>query len=261
MEAQDYYHQFNRIYTYKKANSTLNFTPPDTKQLFEENLSKDPDNKELLHYKDNPIEYKLNDYGFRTPDNFEDAEGEGNVYLGCSHTYGIGHYLKNTWSWRLNQKIGGKFWNLSVPGTGIGTAARLLGAFKDSYEIFDGTKKLWLSLSPVNVFHYHYQISEEARFMIGQEENMRLYWRTNLAAIKYYAHEIGAKLHSIKNIDFYVININIQPPNFPEIARDIDHPGVSYQDLVYENFLEAYEKDLPLNEEPESSFKPLKTLI
>ena len=172
--------------------------------------------------------------------------------------------------------IGGKFWNLSVPGTGIGTAARLLGEFKNKlkikniflytpfcyrYEIFEGRKKLWLSLSPVNTFHYHYQISEEARFMIGQEENMRLYWRTNLAAIKYYAHEIGAKLHSIKNIDFYVINKNIQPPNFPEIARDLDHPGVSYQDLVYENFLEAYEKDLPLNEEPESTFKPLKTII
>ena len=39
------------------------------------------------------------------------------------------------------------------------------------------------------------------------------------------------------------------------------HPGVSYQDLVYEKFLEAYENDLPLHEEPASSFKPLKSLI
>jgi len=276
MEVDNFNSYFKRIYSYGEANSTLYFTPPDTRKLFEENLSKHPDNEDLLHYKNNPIKYKLNDYGFRTPDNFDDTDGEGNVFLGCSHTFGIGHYLKNTWAWRLNQKIGGKFWNLSVPGTGIGTAARLLGEFKNKlkikniflytpfcyrYEIFDGRKKLWLSVSPVNVFHYHFQISEEARFMLGQEENMRLYWRTNLAAIKYYADEIGAKLHSIKNIDFFLINKNIQPPNLPEIARDIDHPGVSYQDLVYNNFLEAYEKDLPLNEEPESSFKPLKTII
>ena len=34
-----------------------------------------------------------------------------------------------------------------------------------------------------------------------------------------------------------------------------------YEKWLKENDLEAYEKDLPLNEEPESSFKPLKTII
>ena len=93
--------------------------------------------------------------------------------------------------------------------------------------------------------------------MLGQEENMKLNWQTNLAAIKHYAHELGAKLYSVENIDFYTKNKD----NFPEIARDMTHPGVSYQDLVYKKFLEAYENDLPLHEEPASSFKPLKTII
>ena len=133
----DYYSQFKRVFMRKHANSIVNYTTPDNEELFKENLAKYPDNKELLHYRDNPIKYALNDYGFRTPDNFDNAEEEGNVFLGCSHTFGIGHYLENTWSWRLNQKIGGKFWNLSAPGTGIGTAARLLGEFKNKLnELF-----------------------------------------------------------------------------------------------------------------------------
>jgi len=256
----------------KHANSIVNYTTPDNEELFKENLAKYPDNKELLHYRDNPIKYALNDYGFRTPDNFDNAEEEGNVFLGCSHTFGIGHYLENTWSWRLNQKIGGKFWNLSAPGTGIGTAARLLGEFKNKlkikniflytpfcyrYEVYEAKKGVWINISPANVFHHYIEVSDEVRFILGQEENMRLNWRTNLAAIKYYAHEVGAKLFSIENIDFYVNNND----NFPEIARDILHPGVSYQDLVYDKFLDAYKNNLPLWEEPASSFKPLKTLI
>ena len=268
----DYYSQFKRVFMRKHANSIVNYTTPDNEELFKENLAKYPDNKELLHYRDNPIKYALNDYGFRTPDNFNNAEEEGNVFLGCSHTFGIGHYLENTWSWRLNQKIGGKFWNLSAPGTGIGTAARLLGEFKNKlkikniflytpfcyrYEVYEAKKGVWINISPANVFHHYIEVSDEVRFILGQEENMRLNWRTNLAAIKYYAHEVGAKLFSIENIDFYVNNND----NFPEIARDILHPGVSYQDLVYDKFLDAYKNNLPLWEEPASSFKPLKTLI
>lgn len=264
--------KMKKVFLHKYANSTINYTNADDKELFTSNLKEHPNNEELLHYRDNPIEYALNDYGFRTPDNFDDAEVEGNVFLGCSHTFGIGHYLEKTWSWRLNQKIGGKFWNLSAPGTGIGTAARLLWQFKDKlkvkniflytpfcyrYEIYEAKRGIWICISPANVFHHYVPVSDDVRFMLGQEENMKLNWQTNLAAIKHYAHELGAKLYSVENIDFYTKNKD----NFPEIARDMTHPGVSYQDLVYKKFLEAYENDLPLHEEPASSFKPLKTII
>jgi hypothetical protein len=86
------------------------------------------------------IEYSLNNYGFRTPDDMN-LDGEGNVFLGCSHTFGIGHYLDNTWSYKLNQKIGGKFWNLSVPGTGIMTHYRMLNEVRSDIKI-------------KNIFHY-----------------------------------------------------------------------------------------------------------
>ena len=65
----------------------------DEKRRFNSNLAKYPDDKCLLHYKDNPIEYKTNNYGFRSPEDI--VEGfNGNVYIGCSHTWGSAHHWK-----------------------------------------------------------------------------------------------------------------------------------------------------------------------
>ena len=40
------------------------------------------------------IEYKLNNEGFRTPDDFNSMD-EGNIFLGCSHTFGVGLPIEN----------------------------------------------------------------------------------------------------------------------------------------------------------------------
>ena len=125
---------------YGNGNSrSLDWFPMDTEELFDYNLKEQPDNKSLLHYQDNPISYKLNEYGFRA-DSFKTKE-PGNVFLGCSHTFGIGHYLENTWSYKVNKQVGGKFYNLSSPGSGIQTAVRLL--------------QYWSKVLNIkNIFHY-----------------------------------------------------------------------------------------------------------
>lgn len=123
----DYKHEnFRGIKFLKEAkNGLLKWYPYDTEEIFLNNLKKYPDNKSLLYYKENPIQYKLNSEHFRTPDEFS-IQDEGNVYLGCSHTYGIGHHLENTWAYKVNEYIGGKFWNLGVPASGIQQAFILL---------------------------------------------------------------------------------------------------------------------------------------
>ena len=67
----------------------------------DKNSSNESQKKDLEHYIKNPIEYKLNNYGFRTYDDLDSSEG--NVYLGCSFTYGEGHHLENTWSYKLHK--------------------------------------------------------------------------------------------------------------------------------------------------------------
>ena len=84
----------------------------DFKELFEKNYKKYPNDESLKYYQENPIEYISNNYGFRTTDDFNDTD-EGNVFLGCSFTFGLGLHLEDTWAYKVNKTIGGKFWNLS----------------------------------------------------------------------------------------------------------------------------------------------------
>ena len=138
----------NKIYRHKndlddrgfKSDYSYGFIETDSLEQWEKTLKKYPDNPSVQYYLNNPIEYKLNNRGFRTPDNFN-SKDIGNVFLGCSHTFGIGHHLENTWSYKLNNIIGGKFWNLSVGGTGVTSHFRLLlGYYKE--------------LNIKNIFHF-----------------------------------------------------------------------------------------------------------
>jgi len=113
----------------------------DDTTIYEPLFARFPNSKSTKHYQDNPIEYKFNNNGFRTPDDFN-SEDEGNIFLGCSHTLGQSHHLENTWSYKLSKEIGGKFWNLSQGGGGIQTDFRLL---------YHYIKELKVN----NVFHYY----------------------------------------------------------------------------------------------------------
>ena len=46
--------------------------------------------------------------------------------MGCSHTFGTGHSLENTWSYKLNKEIGGVYFNFGIPGTIVDTSFRLI---------------------------------------------------------------------------------------------------------------------------------------
>ena len=116
--------QTDQIHLFHR-NGTFDWYAMDTEELFNSNLKADPTNKHLLHYQKHPFTYKTNEYGFRTEDSFDTKEA-GNVYLGDSHTFGIGLPIENTWSYLVNKEVGGKFFNLGIPGSGSATALRTL---------------------------------------------------------------------------------------------------------------------------------------
>ena len=251
-----------------KKNVVWEWCPPDKQELFVENFEKYPNNKSLKYYKENPIEYSFNNYGFRTPDDFNDVD-EGNIFLGCSHTMGIGHLLENTWPYKVNKKIGGKFWNLSQAGSGIQTAFRLLYGFKDYLKV-------------KNIFHLalHYPRFEfiqddtviklaswmiDDRIQSDTEPTILEYWdngeekRTEvnsfkefcvnilgnfshanftnesyIYALKGLAKEIGCNYYYLTDDD--VDNIEEDPME----ARDLGgHPTIGQLDFIYKKFLKV----------------------
>jgi len=241
---------------------------PDSKELFEKNCKKYPNNESLKYYKENPIKYSFNNFGFRTPDDFND-EDEGNIFLGCSDTMGVGHLLENTWPYKVNKKIGGKFWNLSQGGSGIQTAFRLLYGFKDYLKV-------------KNIFHlvlYHprYEFIQEdrviklANWMIDDkiqsdnEPTILEYWdngegkRTEINSFKeFYVNILGSPSHTVYTNESYIYALkglakemgcnyyylteydidNIEED--PMEARDLaGHATVDQLDFISKKFLKA----------------------
>lgn len=121
-------------------NTNLDFLPMDTKELWDYNQKIQNDYKTINYYLDNPINYRLNNYGYRTNYDFKEGD-EVNIFLGCSHTTGIGLHLENTWSHIVNEYIGGNFVNLSLGGSGIEKQFRHLVRWSKFFKI-------------KNIFHY-----------------------------------------------------------------------------------------------------------
>ena len=233
-----------------KKNRTLGWIPSDSKSNFLDRLKKDPTNPSLLHYLENPISYKLNNYGFRTPIDFVDGV-EGNLFLGCSHTFGIGHYLENTWSWKLNEYVGGNFLNAAVGGAGIGTASRLLYGLKGIIK----PKNVFLyfpHLYRFEYFHPKYKawhtvgVKDLKARLIVEKNNMEMYYYLHFNAIKTLCKELNTPLYTITNENIF----SISHETFPDCARDYHKPP-SHHINIFELFKQAYDN----KEEPHS--KPL----
>lgn len=85
---------------------------------------------EMAHYEKNPVTYTYNNYGFRC-DDFE-QDKEYNVFLGCSHTQGVGHYYENGYAYQLNKYLDDyAYANFGVGGSGIATGFRHLNQYKN----------------------------------------------------------------------------------------------------------------------------------
>lgn len=230
-------------------NRNVEFCPMDTRQLWDKNSKEYSDDKAIKYYQENPIEYSFNNYGFRTPDDFN-HDDDGNIFLGCSHTFGIGHHLENTWSYKLNKFMGGKFWNLSQGGTGVDTAFRLLYGFKD----YLNGKNIFHYAPTFHSYRYEFIIESEPRLMNILYDNGRHAKRFlgNRFVEESLADDRVAKLNYDKSIyaieslseemgcNYYVLTESIlgdyKDDNSIK-ARDFTHHTIGEQTHIYDSFL------------------------
>ena len=91
--------------------------------------------EEMLFYKDNPITYQINNYGYRGED--LNSEDEYTVFIGCSHTFGTGHYVENSWPHRMVSYLndGSKIANFGFGGEGISSGYRTLLKMSEEIKI------------------------------------------------------------------------------------------------------------------------------
>jgi hypothetical protein len=237
-----------------QANKTYHWLATDTKIRFEKFLKEDNQKKEnLQYYLENPIEYKLNNFGFRTPDDFN-FNDEGNLFIGCSHTIGIGLHLEHVWSYKLNQIIGGKFWNLGLAGTGVQTHFRLLLGFCKKlkiknifhyapkyprYEfIINGIPTHFLMNEYTNNSDWEKQFGSLCRESLINDDQSNMTYNSHIYAIKGLANELG--------INYYVTDYEPKSTKNDKSlkARDIFHFSIKQQHEILNEFLKMYDINL-----------------
>jgi hypothetical protein len=224
-----------------EKDTTLEWCPMDSKELFDKNFKRFPKDKTLKFYIENPIEYRFNNFGFRSDDDFN-TEELGNVFLGCSHTMGIGHHIENTWSHIVNQEVGGKFWNLSMGGTGLDTHFRVFLSFYDSLKF----KNVFHYCPPYFRFEYvdnhnhfinytSHSNGDDDFFLnnLANDDNLHLNQVKNILTIKKLCEMVGA--------NYYLVNQHIEYQPFDCIgARDLEHYSTRDQIRLSEIFLKKY---------------------
>lgn len=121
-------------------NGTSLWLGSDSKELWDENIK--TYSQYLEPYVDTPIKYKINEQYFRSDFDFNKELGcEVNIYLGCSHTQGVGNYEEDMFTTMINNKIGYKQMNLGLGGHGMETAYYSILKYIIRHEV-------------KNVFHY-----------------------------------------------------------------------------------------------------------
>ena len=82
--------------------------------------------------KSEKIDYKFNELGFRGDDlkTYKSAKKKF-LTFGCSHTFGVGNELENTWAQRVSDRTGHSYMNCGIQGTSNDTISRSVLSFTE----------------------------------------------------------------------------------------------------------------------------------
>jgi hypothetical protein len=129
---------FNFEQYYKDG--TSDWMGSDNKEAWDENIK--TYSEYLQPYIDRPIKYKINEQYFRSDfDFYKHSDYKVNIFLGCSHTQGVGNYEEDMFTTMINNKIGYKQMNLGLGGHGMETAYYNLLKYITVFDV-------------LHVFHY-----------------------------------------------------------------------------------------------------------
>lgn len=241
----------------------LKWVPGDTEELF---TAKESSESKTI-YEKNPITYKLNLLGWRTNDNFSQEE-PANLFLGCSHTFGQGLYYEDVWAYKVNQHIGGKYYNVGWPGSSLITEYRKLKIALNTYTI----QNVFLFLPHYTRYEIHNtttegpqifnpawdysEMSDEWRAHLGDSLNYNLMAELVVNAMIYLCNENDVPLYTMSQelSDFLQTKKKFSIPdcpcggewdysNGPHDPRDNHHP-VCVHNLIAEKYIESYDNKI-----------------
>jgi hypothetical protein len=238
-------------FSYFKPHTILSWHGYDTEQRYRKHMSKLTTRKKLEeeHFTDTNIEYRFNNYGFRTDVDFDIMNPErGSIFIGCSVTEAVALNIEDCWAYKVAKKRGEAHYNLGQGGTGLETQYRLLRAWA---PFLKPTAVFTLgSYEPRREMFAHlirnHQMAEipELFYSAADNSNSLIYKKylscpmeaeisslRTFDAIKQICVSVGAELY-VPDQDFHTELVFATNGN---LARDLSHPGRLYHAGLAEN--------------------------
>jgi hypothetical protein len=206
------------------ANMTLDWLPMDTESLYKKNLKLRYANLEKNGWIDNPFTYKFNSNGFRCD---EFSHQTTIMFLGCSHTCGIGLPIDTIWPELVTKELKMKCANLGIGGGSSDTAFRLCHGWIDIikptiivYAIPTGVRTELVSNTTIQNLSVTTKEYRDYFLDWSIDENNHTFNKLkNSLAIQQMCNQ-----RNIKYVEFDLDTLDISPTDY---ARDLVHYGVN----------------------------------
>ena len=277
------------------ANFETHWKGSDTHDRF---IARKPSDEKFMYWKNKSITYKYNDLGFRSNIDYGDIK-EGDVFLGCSFTEGVGLPLELTWGYKLAKHLNIPFINLGIGGKGIGVMLQNLIAFSRQCKI----NRVFLFVPPL--YRYDFVISDNdlfktylgplvsadtklhtlhsqmatywtggaiegeyldffQAFLFGSKKQAINYSINHVLAIKGYCDSIGAKLFYSTHEEYhtkeqYKRAMSIPDTDCPNVPARDQHWNAKLHHLIFTDLLLDNPELVP--EEPVKKPKRVRNVI
>lgn len=144
-------------------NINLKWYPSDTEELFASHIE-NKDMQSLLNKlgwaddngKPTEINYNLNQFGFRCKNITPECD-KGILFLGCSHTFGVGLKEEQTFAKIVSNKLKRECYNFGMPGKGLDVSALYMSLFAKHEidpDLIDAVVVYMPPPGRVSSFHY-----------------------------------------------------------------------------------------------------------
>lgn len=146
---------FDTPYVKFIGKSFLWFTS-DSEEVYNHNINHRPGDLQKYKWVNSTVVYNINNLGFRGSD--VDIAAPSVMFLGCSHTFGVGLPIENTWPTMIANALSLQCVNLGMPGASNDSAFRyayyhipiikpklvvLLSPDSSRFEIIEKDRRSW----------------------------------------------------------------------------------------------------------------------
>lgn len=217
------------------ANKTLEWLPCDTEEEYDKNIKKFPQFFKKYNWNKNSITYQFNSAGFRS-DTFCSSD-KSIIFLGCSHTIGIGMYYEGIFPKIVSNKLKHKCYNLGLGGGSLDSCFRFgfywIEKLMPSIVVCATPQDARLELKIKTPVEHNF-----INFLPNDNTAQKRHKPKNTLYKQWVKESINVELQKAKNLNAlaYICKVNntkliITDSGFPDydvgrgLARDMNHYG------------------------------------